>query len=41
MARVFDGWESELVPERALAVADREAELHLARWEAGNDELAR
>jgi uncharacterized protein len=37
MAQVLDAWRREPVPEDALAAAQREAELHLARWQAGNE----
>jgi uncharacterized protein len=36
MTRVLEAWEREPVPAAALAVARREAELHLARWQADN-----
>jgi uncharacterized protein len=36
MTRVLDVWQREPVPAAALAVARREAELHLARWQADN-----
>jgi HEXXH motif-containing protein len=38
MARVLDSWQRERVPAEALALARREAERHLARWQADNGE---
>jgi HEXXH motif-containing protein len=37
MAHLLDGWQREPVPAQALAVARREAELHLARWRLDNE----
>jgi HEXXH motif-containing protein len=37
MAHLLDGWQREPVPTQALAVARREAELHLARWRLDNE----
>jgi uncharacterized protein len=34
MALVLDSWQREPVPPEALALARREAELHMARWKA-------
>ena len=36
MAEVLDEWRREPVPADALAVARRESEQHLARWQANN-----
>jgi len=36
MAEVLDGWRREPVPGDALAVARRESDRHLARWQANN-----
>jgi uncharacterized protein len=36
MSRVLDTWQREPVPADAIALARREAELHLARWQADN-----
>lgn len=36
MAGVLDGWRREPVPDDALAIARRQADLHLAQWHAGN-----
>ena len=36
MAEVLDGWRREPVPGDALAVARRESERHLVRWQATN-----
>jgi uncharacterized protein len=36
MAEVLDGWRREPVPGDALAVARRESDRHLARWQADN-----
>lgn len=36
MRRVLDAWRSEQVPAEAVALAHREAELHLSRWQADN-----
>jgi hypothetical protein len=36
MARILDSWRREPVPAEALALARREAESHLARWQADN-----
>jgi uncharacterized protein len=39
MARVLHEWQREPVAAEAVAIARREAELHLARWQADNGEL--
>ena len=36
MAVVLDAWEREPVPDEALAQARRQADAHLARWQADN-----
>jgi hypothetical protein len=36
MAEVLDEWRREPVPGEALAVARRESDRHLARWQASN-----
>jgi hypothetical protein len=36
MAEVLDGWRREPVPGDALAVARRQSDRHLARWQANN-----
>jgi HEXXH motif-containing protein len=36
MRSVLEGWQREPVPAEAIAVARREAEHHLARWQAEN-----
>jgi uncharacterized protein len=36
MGRVLGAWQREPVPANAIALARREAEVHLARWQADN-----
>jgi uncharacterized protein len=39
MARTLDAWQAEPVGAEALALAHREAEVHLARWQSDNGPL--